>query len=191
MIAARVGAGVALIAALALVPAAARAQDEDLAGRFSHLHYEMAGGLMAGVGPQGVTLRRGPFGSFNVHGESALGMEVGVEAAYAGSADIFHTHFSSLGAIARLSPVPEDYRAYVQLGAAAYHISYHSDTAGLTAPGSTTRPGGSFGLGLELIDTSNFSLGGLVTYNGVVINGNTARSYLVGALTVTFKPSAY
>ncbi len=187
----RAWAAVAVLAALAVGPAAARAQDEDLLGPFSNLNYTAAGGIMAGVGPQGTALRRGPYASLSAYTETAMGMQLGIEGAYASSNDIFNTKFVSLGAIARLSPMPEDYRIYVQLGAAAYRVSYRSAVAGLSVPDPVIRPGGSFGLGLDVLELSRFAVGGIVAYHGVVIGTHNSRSYLVGALTVSLKPSPY
>lgn len=183
-------AGVAVLVAVAMAPAGAHAQDEG-PGFLSRLRYNAAGGLMAGVGPQGRELWRGPYASFNVHGESTIGMELGVEVAYAASEDILRTKFLSLGGILRLSPMPEDYRAYVQLGAVLSRVSFDPKQAGLATPSDRTRPGGSFGVGIDAIETDNLAIGGLVTYNGVVLASGSSRSYMVAALNVTFKPSPY
>jgi len=183
--------GLALAAVMALAPAMARAQDERTDGILSRLHYSVNGGMMSGIGAQGRPLGHGPAFAFTVHGESVIGMELGVEAAYAASNDILNTRFASLGAIARLSPTREDYRAYVQIGASLYNVTFSPDVQGLVVPENTRRPGGSFGIGFELLDGTNFSLGGLVTYNGVVLARSAARSYLVAGLTLTFKPSPY
>jgi hypothetical protein len=183
-------AALVLLAALAMAPAPARA-DQSGQGVFERLNYGIASGVMEGVGPQGATLRRGPYLSFNVHGESAIGMQLGVEAAYASSEDYFKTQFFTLGGIARLSPTPEDYRVFVQLGASVSHVTYGSPSPGATRPENKTRPGGSFGVGLDLIQKDHYSIGGLISYNGVVLARSAARSYLVAAINVTFKPSAY
>ena len=183
----------AIVAALivaALAPAA-RAQDEGSLGLLLRLHYGVLGGIMVPVGPQGRDLSRGPYGSVSVVGESSLGMQLGAEVAYAASNDYLRTHFTSLGVIARLSPVPDDYRVYVQLGAALYRVSYSPKLASIASPGSTTRPGGSFGIGLDAIQAGRMAIGGLVTYQGVVIGRSTARSYLSLALNVTYRPSDY
>ena len=172
-------------------PRLARAQDEGGPGLVSRLHYNAAGGIMAGVGPQGRELWRGPYASFNVHGESVIGMEMGLEAAYASSDDDLRTKFYSIGGIARLSPMPEDYRAYVQLGAGFSHVTFDPKRPGLSAPSNRWRPGGSFGVGLEVIETDKLAIGGLVTYNGVVLASGSSRSYMVVALNVTLKPPAY
>lgn len=179
-----------LLAALVMAPAAARAQDESssMLGRF---HYGFSGGIMQGVGPQGDALRRGPAVSFNVHGESAIGMQLGVEGAFASSDDFFKTRFLSLGAIARLSPMPEDYKVYVQLGAGLYNVSYGNKDAGVVSPGNRTRPGGGFGLGFDAIQADHYNVGALITYNGVVLARTAARSYITAAITFTLKPSAY
>ena len=186
-----IGLAMAALLALVLAPGLAHAQEEDATGTFSRLQYSAIGGIMSGVGPQGRTLGRGPAVMFNVHGESTIGMELGLEAAYAASNDNLNTTFTSAGLIARLSPTPEDYRAYVQLGASIYHVTFSPDLPGIVAPENTTRPGGSFGLGLELFDRAHFTIGGLVTYNGVVVAHNASRSYLLAGVTLTFKPSPY
>ena len=179
-----------LLAALALAPGMARAQDETsrLLGR---LNYGFSAGVMQGVGPQGNALRRGPAVSFNVHGESAIGMQLGVEGTYASSDDFFKTRFLSLGGIARLSPMPEDYKVYVQIGAALYNVSYGNNDLGVVSPGNRTRPGGSFGLGFDAVQSNHYNVGALLTYSGVVLARSAARSYITAAITFTFKPSAY
>ena len=184
-------AGWAVAALLALAPGLAHAEDEGATSLFARLQYTAWGGIMSGVGPQGRPLGRGPSFAFCVHGESTIGMELGIEAEYSASNDILNTKFTSLGLIARLSPTPEDYRAYVQLGAGVYHVTFSPAQPGLETPGATTRPGGSFGLGLELFDRTHFTIGGLVTYNGVVVGRSQARSYLMAGMTLTFKPSPY
>ena len=184
-------AGLALFAVMVLAPATTRAQEDGAHGMFSRLHYSAEGGIMSGVGPQGRPLGRGTSFAFNVHGESTIGMELGLEATYAASNDILNTKFASLGGIARLSPTPEDYRAYVQLGASLYRVTFSPDVQGLVVPKNTIRPGGSFGVGFEITDRTNYSLGGLITYTGVVLAQSAARSYLVAGLTLTFKPSPY
>jgi hypothetical protein len=180
----------AVMAVIALTPAIARAQEQGGSSLFSGLNYCASGGIMSGAGPQGRTLGRGYYGGFNVHGESAIGMQLGLEAAYVSSNDVLNTKFASIGGIARMSPTPEDYRAYVQLGAAVYHVAF-SPEAGLSAPPASTRPGGSFGVGLDVFEGTNFSLGGIITYNGVILARSQARSYAIAALTLTFKPSPY
>lgn len=185
-------AGVAVLVAVALAPVGAHAQDDEGGpGFLSRLRYNAAGGMMAGVGPQGRELWRGPYASFNVHGESTIGMELGVEVAYAESEDILRTKFLSFGGILRLSPMPEDYRAYVQLGAVLSRVSFDPKQAGLETPGNRTRPGGSFGVGVDVIETDNLAVGGLLTYNGVVLASGSSRSYMVASLNLTFKPSPY
>ena len=183
-------AAVLLLAALALAPATARAQDET-SSMLGRLNYEFSPGVMQGVGPQGNALRRGPAVSFNVHGESAIGMQLGVEATYASSDDFFKTRFLSLGGIARLSPMPEDYKVYVQLGAALYNVSYGNKDPGVVSPGNRTRPGGGFGLGFDAVQSDHYNVGALLTYSGVVLARSAARSYITAAVTFTFKPSAY
>jgi hypothetical protein len=186
--------GIAIAAALVAMTLAtdpALAQDEGGLGLLSRLRYCLGGGMMAGVGPQGRELWRGPYAAFNVHGESTIGMQLGVEIAYAASDDVLRTQFLSFGGIARLSPVPEDYRAYVQLGACLSHVTFDPKYAGLDTPGTRTRPGGSFGVGFDVIETDYFAIGGLLTYNGVLLKTNSARSYMVAAVNVTFKPAAY
>ena len=182
-------AGLALFAATQL-PAVAGAQEGTL-GMFSRLRYCVLGGMMAGVGPQGRDLWRGPYASVNVHGESVIGMELGLEGSYASSDDILRTKFTSLGAIARLSPMPEDYRAFVQVGVAISSVKFDPKIAGLSTPGDKIRPAGSFGIGVDIIQRNNVAIGGLVTYNGVIFKRDAARSYLVAALSLTFKASAY
>ena len=181
----------AAAALLVLAPGLARAHDEVTSGLLSRLHYCITGGILSGVGPQGRTLARGPSIAVNIHGESAIGMQLGVEATYAGSNDILNTRFTSIGMIARLSPTPEDYRAYVQVGAGVYHVTFKPDQPSLETPEDSTRPGGSFGIGLELIQSSKFKLGGIATYSGVVLARSDARSYLVAGLTLTIMPSQY
>ncbi len=182
-------AALVLLAACACAPGAARAA--SLRTTLARLQYTAAGGIMGGVLPQGTSLQHGPYASFNVHGESALGLQLGLEATYAASDDILRTHFLSAGGIARLSPMPEDYRAYVQLGMAAYHVTYDPKEPGLETPGTTTRPGGSFGIGYEVVDSNNLSVGGIVSFTGVVLGRNSARTYMTVALTVTLKPAPY
>jgi hypothetical protein len=182
-------AGLALFAATQL-PAVAGAQEGTL-GMISRLRYCASGGMMAGVGPQGRDLWRGPYASFNVHGESVIGMELGVEGAYASSDDVLRTKFLSLGAIARLSPMPEDYRAFVQVGVAMSSVTFEPKIAGLETPGDKVRPAGSFGIGIDFLELKNVAVGGLVTYNGVIFKRDAARSYLVAALSLTFKASRY
>ncbi len=181
--------GAAVWATVAIAPIHAYAQDEGGAGFLSGLRYCAGAGIMSGAGPQGRNLWRGPYFAFNVHGESALGMVIGLEGAYAASDDILRTRFTSIGGFARLSPMSEDYRAYVQLGAVLSHVTYDPKAPELKSPGTTTRPGGSFGVGYDVIELSNLAIGGIVTFNGVVFKSNSAQSYLVVALNVTFKPS--
>jgi hypothetical protein len=185
---------IACLAAIAVAgwsPVTARAQDEGGPGRLSRLHYGVEGGYMSGIGPQGQALGRGPSFSLNLHGDSPLGMELGIEAAYASSNDVLNTRFASLGGIARLSPTPEDYRAYVQLGAGLCSVTFSPDAPGVSAPANSVRPGGSFGVGLELIERTNVSVGVIVQYHGVVLARSEARSYLIGGISLTFKPSPY
>ena len=185
----RRGAVLALLAACACAPGPARAA--DLRTTLARLEYTAVGGGMAGILPQGSTLQHGPYASINVHGESALGMQVGLEFTYAASDDILRTHFASAGGIVRLSPMPEDYRVYVQLGAAAYRVTYDPKEPGLETPGETTRPGGSFGLGYEVWDSTHLSVGGVVSFTGVVLGRTSARSYMTVGLSVTLKPAPY
>jgi hypothetical protein len=181
----------ALVLATAVAFAAGVARADGPLGFVSGLQYGVAGGQMIPEGPQGVSLARGPSVSVSVLGESALGMQLGAAVAYAASDDILRTKFTSLSGVARLSPLPDDYRAFVQLSAGLYHVTYDPKVSTLASPGSTTRPGGGFGLGWDVIDTSNFGLGAIVTYQGVILGRTEARSYLVAALSVTFKPSPY
>ena len=183
--------GLALFAAACLAPVAAHAQNVGGESLLSRLNYGVQGGLMVPEGPQGVSLASGPFASINVHGESALGMQLGFEASYIASDDALRTRFAGLSALARLSPVPEDYRAFVQLSGGFYHVTYDPKVSTVAKPGSTTRPGGSFGIGFDAIEASNFSIGGVITYHGVVLGRSQARSFLIAALNVTFKPSRY
>ena len=184
-------AGLALFAVALGLPAAARAQDENRQSLLARLNYCAQGSIMGGVGPQGRPLGRGPSFSLNVNGESSLGMELGFEAAYASSNDILNTRFASLCAIVRLSPTPEEYRAFVQLGAGAFHVSYSPDAPGLAAPANSVRPGGNFGVGFDLLEQTRFSAGAILQYNGVILARNEGRSYLTAGVMVTFKPVPY
>ena len=176
---------------LLAIPATARADDDGSQNFLTRLHYSLAGGLMDGVGTQGAALRRGPFGSVNVHGESATGMQLGVEAAYAASEDDYRTHYLSLGGIARLSPTPEDYRVFVQVGAAVYHVTFNPVLSLGGVPQNATRPGGSFGIGFDVYQGNRVMIGGIALYNNVVLSRTAARSYLTAAVNITFKPASY
>ena len=180
-----------LFAALALAPAAARAGDEGSQGLLGRLHYGVTAGAMEGVGAQGRSLQLGPAFGLSVLGESALGMQLGIEGAYVASGDGFRTRFTSVGAIARLSPTPEDYSAFVQVGAGVYHVAYTDHPAGTRPPDNTTRPGASFGLGLDMFQTDYFTVGGIVSYTGVVLARSAARSYVIVAVNLSFRPSTY
>jgi len=70
-------------------------------------------------------------------------------------------------------------------------FSFDPKQVGLQTPENRTRPGGSFGVGIDVIETDKLAIGGLMTYNGVVLASGSSRSYMVAALTLTFKPSAY
>ena len=128
-----------LLAGLAL-PGAVRAQDQGV-GFFSLLHYGIAAGGMVPAGPQGKDLRRGVHFGGQLYGETGFGVQFGGEASYTTSPDPLQTRISEIGLFSRLSPTPEDYRLYVQLGLGGYGVSYH---AGTPRPASVFRPGGSF-----------------------------------------------
>src|SRR5205085_2685229 len=83
----------ALTCGLALAPEAARGGPLGLASR---LNYGIAVGEMIPEGPQGVSLASGPYIAANVHGESALGMQLGFEVGYAASDDYLRQRFLSL-----------------------------------------------------------------------------------------------
>ncbi len=175
-----------------LDPGMARAgNDEHGLALPMRLHYLALGGIMAPVGPQGRPLSRGPYAGVAVLGESAIGMQLGGEASFVASGDVLRTHFTSLGVIARMSPTPDDYRVYVQLGVGLYEVTYSPKVAGVSAPGTTVRPGGSFGIGLEVFQTTHVSVGGLLCYHGVVLASRTARSYMIAGLSLTLRPSDY
>jgi hypothetical protein len=184
------GLACAVAAGLALAVAPVHAQS-GAPGALSRLNYCVTGGIMSGVGPQGRELNRGPAVGFQVRGESAIGMQLGAEVSYAASNDVLNTTFTSFDIIARLSPTPEDYKAYVQLATGIYSTSFHPDQVLPDTPEGTVRPGGSFGLGLELFEGTNLTIGGIATYSGVIIARSKARSYLTAGVTFTFKPSPY
>jgi len=174
---------VALLACVAAAPAHATS-------RWSSLNVGVDAGIMSGAGPQGLPLGRGPYAGVYVFGESALGMEFGGALEFASSNDALHTKFTSLGVIARLSPTPEDYRVFVQLGASMYHATYDPDP-GILPPDELTRPGGSFGIGWDMYQQPRWAAGLLVNYTGVLIARRAARSYVTVALNFTLKPPAY
>jgi len=94
------------------------------------------------------------------------------------------------------SVIGDDGALYFMIGgrktaAGLYRVTYSPKLAGTTAPKSTTRPGGSFGLGLDLFQSNRIVVGGLLTYHGVVLASSSARSYVIAALNVTLRPSDY
>ncbi len=187
--------GLAALAAAAYIvlalgaPARAEAQG-GVRGLLSQLDYGVEGGVMVPSGPQGHTLAHGPyFGAF-AYGESSLGLLLGVDASYAASNDVRQTRIGMLDVFGRLSPIPDDYRAYLQMSVGAYVVGYHPP-AGIVAPGTRVRPGGSFALGLDPIQFGNLKLGGLVAYHGVILNRGSALSYVTATLNLTLAPSPY
>jgi len=178
----------AAVAAALLACALAASAHAD--GLLSTLQVGVQGGVMSGIGPQGTPLGHGPYLGVSAFGESPLGMELGANVEFASSNDALHTKFTSLGAFARLSPTPEDYRAFVQLGGGIYHAHY-APNPGLTALGGLWRPGGSFGLGFDLFSEPHWAAGVLTNYNGVLFGRHAARSYITLAVNVTLRQSPY
>lgn len=173
----------ALLLAALVMPAVARAQDEGV-GFFPLLHYGITGGGMIPAGQQGHDLRRGANFGGEVYGESPYGVQFGGEASYTASNDTRRTRISQVGLFSRLSPTPEDYRLYVQLGLGGYAVSYH---AGAPRPASKFRPGGSFAMGGDFARWANVSLGGSLAYHGVLLERHHAIAYSTVRLHLTYQ----
>jgi hypothetical protein len=177
-------------AAAAALLACALALPARADGLLSTLHVGAQAGAMSGIGPQGAPLGHGPYLGVCAFGESAFGMQLGGNLEFASSNDVLHTKFTSLGLFARLSPTPEDYRAYVQLGGGLYHAHY-APAPGYFAPAGVWRPGGSFGVGWDIFEQPRWAAGLLVNYNGVLFGRSAARSWVSMAVNVTLQRAAY
>ncbi len=173
-----------VVAGLAM-PAAARAQDSGI-GFFPLLHYGITGGGMFPAGPQGDELHRGTHIGGEIYGESGLGVQLGVESSFTASPDPRETRITHVGVLSRLSPSPEDYRLYVQLGLGGYSVSYSAGTPRLA---SVFRPGGSFAIGAEVIQFGSFSLGGSGAYHGIILQSHKAIAYAAVRLHLTYQRS--
>ena len=171
-----------LVTALAgLAPASARA------GLFSEMHYGVTGGGMVPFSRQGRDLQRGTDFGGEIFNDTNLGMQLGIDGSYTTSDDPLRTRMTHVGGIMRLSPSPEDYRLYVQLGLAGYFVDFTASAPPTPKPESKLRPGGSFAVGFQAAEWGNFSLGASAAFHGVVLERHDALTYMAFLLHLNYQ----
>jgi hypothetical protein len=181
---------VAFCAALAASPAVALAQDGETVGLLRQLSYSASAGAMIPAGEEGQGLDPGPHMGGSIFYESGSGLSLGGELLWNRSTDPLRTNVLVLGALARISP--RDYTAaYMRLGLGAYHVGYSVESPQLVEPGSTLRPGGSFGAGFEAIHTGKLAIGASLVYHGILLNSSDALSFVTAAVELTWRPYSF
>lgn len=179
-----------ICAALAAVPLAARAADDEMTGGLRQLSYSVSAGAMVPAGQEGEGLDPGPHLGVMIHHESGSGLSLGGEMQWNRSTDPLRTGIFALGAIARISP--RDYTAaFMRLGAGAYFVGYSPEAAGTVKPESLIRPGGSFGAGFEAIQMGKFSIGASAVYHGILLESSDALSFLTMSVDLTWRPYSF
>jgi len=173
-------------AALALLAAA-----PAWAGLLSELHYGVTGGVQVPFSRQGRDLKHGGDFGGEIFNDTNLGMQLGIDGSYTTSDDPLQTRLTHVGAIMRLSPSPEDYRLYVQLGAAGYYVDFTASSPPTPKPNSELRPGGSFAVGFRAAEWGNFSLGASGTFHGVVLERHHALTYMAFLLHLNYQRLAF
>lgn len=176
-----------VVAATLATPALAQ---DRVGGLLSALNYGIDGGGMVPSGRQGLTLTSGPTFGALAYRETDLGFVMGLEGSYTRSPDALNTHILMLDLFGRLSPTPEDYRAYLQMALGAYHVA-RDPSATIETAGTRTRPGGSFAVGVDPVVFNTFKLGAVFSYHGIVLSRRSALSYITATLNLTFTPSPF
>jgi len=175
-----------LAAALALLGAA-----PAWAGLFSEMHYGVTGGVQVPFSRQGRDLKRGSDFGAEIYKDTNLGVQLGIDGSYTTSDDPLQTRLTHVGGIMRLSPSPEDYRLYVQLGIAGYYVDFTASAPPTPKPESELRPGGSFAVGFKAAEWGNVSLGASGVFHGVVLQRHHALTYLAFLLHLDYQRLAF
>jgi hypothetical protein len=176
-----------LLMACAVPCAAARHDEAESVGPLSLLNYTVSGGGIIPAGTAGEGIDSGPHANAAIHYDSGSGFMFGGEVGYTRSKDDLRTRIVEFGVTARISPA--DYNAaYVQLGLGGYALGYRPRTPLVPNPGDMVRPGGSFGVGFELVRIPRMAFGVSGTYHRVAITSHDARAFVALKLDVTFRP---
>jgi len=176
-----------LAAALLALALAWLAAAPASAGLLSELHYGITGGGQVPFSRRGRDLAHGTDFGAEIFNDTNLGMQLGIDGSYTTSDDPLQTRMTHLGGIMRLSPSPEDYRLYVQLGLAGYFIDFTASAPPTPKPESKLRPGGSFAVGFQAAEWGNFSLGASAAFHGVVLERHDALTYMAFLLHLNYQ----
>lgn len=180
----------ALCVVLAAIPAGARAADDEGLGVLHQLTYSLNAGAMLPAGQEGEGLDPGGHAGGSIHYESGSGLSLGGELQWNRSSDPLRTKIYALSAMARISP--RDYTAlFMRLGFGAYYVRYDPRSSQLPKPDERLRPGGSFGVGFELVRWGKVVIGGSGVYHGILLDPSDALSYLTATVDLTWRPFSF
>ena len=178
----------AFAASALLAPAGpAAARDEESVSPLRLLNYTVSGGGVVPVGTAGEGIESGPHGSAAIHYDSGSGFMLGAEVGFTRSNDNLRTRIVAFGLSARISPADFN-AAYIKLGVGGYSLGYEPRSASTPSPGSLVRPGGSFGVGFELVHLPRVSFGLSGTYHRIAIATHDARAFVALTLDVIYRP---